>query len=164
MMLDKSLGGAAILTMASLAPDLINRLRKVRAPIVIGSKGEIFMCMANPTVIFQCPIAPAIPTRPESALLLYWLASICASAPSMPYFPISPGDKAMSASTMFYRYLLNPVMRGLLRSPLHGVASDNIAIAFQGTPERSLAGNPLSYMREGDTVRLLFQHQYPLVA
>ena len=34
----------------------------------------------------------------------------------------------MSASHYFYRYLLNPVMRGLLRSPAHRLTSHNIAI------------------------------------
>ena len=29
----------------------------------------------------------------------------------------------MSASIAFYKYLVNPLMRGLLKSPLHGIAS-----------------------------------------
>ena len=62
----------------------------------------------------------------------------------------------MSASNLFYRYLLNPVMRGLLRSPLHGVASGNIAILhFRGRKSGRWLETPLSYMREGNTVRLL---------
>ena len=62
----------------------------------------------------------------------------------------------MSATTLFYRYLLNPVMRSLLRSPLHGVASDNIAILhFRGRRSGRWLDTPLSYMREGDKVRLL---------
>ena len=34
----------------------------------------------------------------------------------------------MSATTNFYKYLVNPVMLRLLRSPLHGITSRNIAI------------------------------------
>ena len=34
----------------------------------------------------------------------------------------------MSSSTKFYCYILNPVMRCLLRSPLHGITSHNIGI------------------------------------
>lgn len=65
----------------------------------------------------------------------------------------------MSASTLFYRYLLNPVMRGLLRSPLHAIASDNIAILhFRGRKSGRWLNTPLSYMREGKTVRLLSNH------
>ena len=62
----------------------------------------------------------------------------------------------MSAEIFFYKYLLNPVMRGLLRSPLHGVASKNIAILhFTGRKSGKALNTPLSYMREGDTVRFL---------
>jgi hypothetical protein len=35
----------------------------------------------------------------------------------------------MSSSNKFYRYILNPVMRCLLRSPLHGITSHNIGIS-----------------------------------
>ena len=60
------------------------------------------------------------------------------------------------ASNYFYRYLLNPVMRGLLRSPLHGPLSKNIAILhFTGRKSGRALSTPLSYMREDDTVRLL---------
>jgi hypothetical protein len=34
----------------------------------------------------------------------------------------------MSSGNNFYRYFLNPVMRSLLRSPLHGITSHNIGI------------------------------------
>ncbi len=62
----------------------------------------------------------------------------------------------MSSSHLFYRYLLNPVMRGLLRSPLHGVASGNIAILhFTGRKSGRALDTPLSYMREDNTVRFL---------
>ena len=62
----------------------------------------------------------------------------------------------MSAEIFFYRYLLNPIMRGLLRSPIHGVASSNIAILhFKGRQSGRWLNTPLSYMRDGDTTRLL---------
>ncbi len=62
----------------------------------------------------------------------------------------------MSAEIFFYRYLLNPVMRGLLRSPLHGITSGNIAILhFSGRKSGRRLNTPLSYMREDNTVRFL---------
>lgn len=62
----------------------------------------------------------------------------------------------MSAEMSFYRYLVNPVIRRLLRSPLHGLVSGNIAILhFRGRHSGRRLDTPLSYMREGGTVRLL---------
>lgn len=62
----------------------------------------------------------------------------------------------MSTEIFFYRYLLNPVMRGLLRSPIHRLASGNIAILhFKGRQSGHWLNTPLSYMRDGNTVRLL---------
>ncbi|MEP5566476.1 MAG: nitroreductase/quinone reductase family protein [Halioglobus sp.] len=62
----------------------------------------------------------------------------------------------MSASNSFYRYFLNPVMRNLLRSPLHGITSKNIGIVhFTGRKSGRSLSTPLSYTREGNTVRLL---------
>jgi hypothetical protein len=62
----------------------------------------------------------------------------------------------MSSSNSFYRYFLNPVMRSLLRSPLHGITSDNIGIVhFYGRKSGRKLSTPLSYTREGNTVRLL---------
>jgi hypothetical protein len=62
----------------------------------------------------------------------------------------------MTPEIMFYRYLLNPLMRGLLRSPLHGITSKNIAILhFTGKKSGRRLNTPLSYTREGNTVRLL---------
>ena len=56
----------------------------------------------------------------------------------------------------FYRYLLNPVMRTLLRSPLHWITSKNIAILhFSGRKSGRKLSTPLSYTQEGSTVRLL---------
>ena len=62
----------------------------------------------------------------------------------------------MSSGNNFYRYFLNPIMRGLLRSPLHGVTSHNIGIVhFTGRKSGRMLNTPLSYTREGNTVRLL---------
>ena len=62
----------------------------------------------------------------------------------------------MSSSNSFYRYFLNPVMRGLLCSPLHGIASHNIGIVhFTGRKSGRKLNTPLSYTREGNIVRLL---------
>ena len=47
-------------------------------------------------------------------------------------------------------------MRGLLRSPIHGLASGNIAILHcKGRRSGRWLNTPLSYMQDGDTVRLL---------
>jgi hypothetical protein len=65
----------------------------------------------------------------------------------------------MSSSNNFYRYFLNPVMRSLLRSPLHGVTSHNIGIVhFSGRKSGRKLNTPLSYTREGNVVRLLSNH------
>lgn len=62
----------------------------------------------------------------------------------------------MDMQIAFYRYLLNPAMRALLRSPLHGITSENIAILhFRGQKSGRKLDTPLSYTREGDIVRLL---------
>ena len=62
----------------------------------------------------------------------------------------------MSSGNTFYRYVLNPVMRGLLRSPLHGITSRNICIVhFTGRKSGRKLNTPLSYTREGNVVRLL---------
>lgn len=65
----------------------------------------------------------------------------------------------MSSGNYVYRYLLNPVMRGLLRSPLHGITSHNIGIVhFTGRKSGRKLNTPLSYTREGNLVRLLSNH------
>jgi hypothetical protein len=62
----------------------------------------------------------------------------------------------MSSGNSFYRYFLNPIMRSLLRSPLHGITSNNIGIVhFSGRKSGRKLSTPLSYTREGDIVRLL---------
>ena len=62
----------------------------------------------------------------------------------------------MSSGNNFYRYFLNPVMRSLLRSPLHGITSHNIGIVhFTGRKSGLKLSTPLSYTREGNIARLL---------
>ena len=62
----------------------------------------------------------------------------------------------MSLSNAFYNRLVNPVMRGLLRSPLHGLASGNIAILhFTGRKSGRRINTPLSYVRESGRVLFL---------
>lgn len=62
----------------------------------------------------------------------------------------------MNIGHAFYRYLLNPMARCLLRSPLHGIASGNIAIIhFTGRKSGRALNTPLSYTRDGELVRLL---------
>ena len=62
----------------------------------------------------------------------------------------------MAASHAFYNYMINPVMRCLMRSPLHGVVSRNIAILhYTGRKSGRAFNTPLSYVRDGDTVMFL---------
>ncbi|MEM9256940.1 MAG: nitroreductase/quinone reductase family protein [Pseudomonadota bacterium] len=62
----------------------------------------------------------------------------------------------MSASNFFYNRLLNPAVRSLLRSPMHGLASGSIAILhFTGIRSGRSLNTPLSYTQEDETVRLL---------
>ena len=54
---------------------------------------------------------------------------------------------------------LNPVMKTLLRSPLHGITSKNIALLhFRGRKSGREFVTPLSYVREGNAVWLLSAH------
>ncbi|MEM0953698.1 MAG: nitroreductase/quinone reductase family protein [Pseudomonadota bacterium] len=62
----------------------------------------------------------------------------------------------MNLSHAFYRYLLNPAMRGILRSPLHRIASANIGILhFTGRKSGRALSTPLSYVRDGTHVLFL---------
>ena len=62
----------------------------------------------------------------------------------------------MSSGNKFYFYFLNPLVRSLLRSPLHGITSHNIGIVyFTGRKSSRKLNTPLSYTREGNVVRLL---------
>jgi hypothetical protein len=54
---------------------------------------------------------------------------------------------------------LNPPMRALLRSPLHGIASRNLAILdYTGRKSGRHFSTPLSFVREGSVVRFLSSH------
>ena len=54
---------------------------------------------------------------------------------------------------------VNPVMKALLRSPLHRVASGRIALLhFRGRKSGREFVAPLSYTRQNDTVVLLSAH------
>jgi hypothetical protein len=54
---------------------------------------------------------------------------------------------------------LNPVVTGLLRSPIHGIASANLCVfSYRGRRSGKAYSTPLSFMREGSTVRLLSSH------
>ncbi len=54
---------------------------------------------------------------------------------------------------------LNPVVTGLLRSPLHGIASANLCVlSYRGRRSGKSFTTPLSFMRDGSTVRLLSSH------
>lgn len=61
----------------------------------------------------------------------------------------------MRAMDLFYR-ALNVPMRALLRSPLHGVASRHLTLlTYRGRKSGKSFTIPLSYVRDGDVVRLL---------
>lgn len=63
-----------------------------------------------------------------------------------------------SIENWLYR-TLNPVMKALLRSPLHRIASGSIALLhFRGRKSGGDFVTPLSYTRENDTVRFLSAH------
>ena len=62
----------------------------------------------------------------------------------------------MSLTNAFYNRLLNPLVRGVLRSPLHRAASGTTAILhFTGRKSGRPLNTPLSYARDGNTVRFL---------
>ncbi len=55
---------------------------------------------------------------------------------------------------------LNPPMRALLRSPLHAIASANLCLlSYRGRRSGRSFTTPLSFMREGNVVRLLSSHE-----
>ena len=54
---------------------------------------------------------------------------------------------------------LNPIVTGLLRSPIHGIASASLCVfSYRGRRSGKAYSTPLSFMREGSTVRLLSSH------
>jgi hypothetical protein len=55
--------------------------------------------------------------------------------------------------------VLNPIVTGILQSPIHGIASANLCVfSYRGRRSGKAYTTPLSYMREGSTVRLLSSH------
>jgi deazaflavin-dependent oxidoreductase (nitroreductase family) len=55
--------------------------------------------------------------------------------------------------------IVNPFVKALLRSPLHGIASKNIALLqFRGRKSGREFVTPLSYVRQNGTVCLLSAH------
>ena len=65
---------------------------------------------------------------------------------------------AESIEKGLYR-VANPIVKLLLRSPLHGIASENIALLhFRGRKSGREFVTPLSYVRENDTVCLMSAH------
>ena len=68
------------------------------------------------------------------------------------------GVSTMRIEAVFFS-MLNPLMRALLRSPVHGVASRNIAMLhYHGRKSGRQFVIPLSYTREDNLVRLLSSH------
>lgn len=62
----------------------------------------------------------------------------------------------MTVEIAFYKYLVNPVIRTLLRSPLHHLVSGNITVLhFTGRKSGRALSTPLSYTRRGNTLWLL---------
>jgi hypothetical protein len=66
---------------------------------------------------------------------------------------------ASSIENWLYR-VANPVVKVLLRSPLHGIASGNITLLhFRGRKSGREFVTPLSYVRENGTVCLMSAHE-----
>ncbi len=64
----------------------------------------------------------------------------------------------MQLKSLLYATLNRPV-RTLLRSPLHGIASGNLALlSYRGRKSGREFVTPLSYVREGKLVRFLSSH------
>lgn len=62
----------------------------------------------------------------------------------------------MEHSSTLVTRLLNPFVKLLLRSPLHGIMSDNvILVTFTGRKSGKRYVTPVSYVREGNTITFL---------
>ena len=54
---------------------------------------------------------------------------------------------------------INPLVTGLLRSPIHGIASASLCVfSYRGRRSGKSYTTPLSFMQEGSTVLLLSSH------
>jgi hypothetical protein len=61
----------------------------------------------------------------------------------------------------FFEWLLNAIMKPLLRSPLHGVMSHRVMlITFTGRKTGKRYTTPISYMRDGETVSCITMSQW----
>jgi deazaflavin-dependent oxidoreductase (nitroreductase family) len=55
----------------------------------------------------------------------------------------------------FFTYLINPIMRIILRSPFHGLVSDHLLlITFRGRKSGKQYTTPVGYDREGDRLTI----------
>ncbi|MAG30171.1 MAG: hypothetical protein CL908_04655 [Deltaproteobacteria bacterium] len=55
--------------------------------------------------------------------------------------------------------MLNVPIQALLRSPLHGIVGDSLCLlSYRGRRSERAITTPLSYVRDGDVVRLLTSH------
>ena len=65
----------------------------------------------------------------------------------------------MSIQNAFYNNLLNPIMRVALRSPLRGALGGSLGLlCYRGRKSGRAYETPLSYVRDGRTVRFLSSH------
>jgi hypothetical protein len=65
----------------------------------------------------------------------------------------------MRVQNVFYNLALNPVMRRLLRSRFHRMASGNLGLlCYRGRQSGRPFETPLSYVRGGNAVRFLSSH------
>jgi deazaflavin-dependent oxidoreductase (nitroreductase family) len=65
---------------------------------------------------------------------------------------------AETLESLAYR-VVNPVMKALLRSPMHSIASGSLALLhFRGRKSGREFVTPLSYLRENGTVSLMSAH------
>ncbi|MEM8530670.1 MAG: nitroreductase/quinone reductase family protein [Chloroflexota bacterium] len=59
-----------------------------------------------------------------------------------------------------FMWLLNPLMRGILRSPLHGLqSSQTLILTFTGRKSGKQYSTPLSYTRHGNLLRCFTSHE-----
>lgn len=60
-----------------------------------------------------------------------------------------------------YRWVLNPLMKTILRSPLHGLTSGNMMlVTFTGRKSGKRYTTPVGYVRDGDVVTCLTHAQW----
>lgn len=63
-------------------------------------------------------------------------------------------------SNLLYK-VINPIVKGLLRSPLHGLMSKNtMLIEFKGRKSGRMFTTPVSYHIEGDRVHCFTSQEF----